>query len=112
MSRGGALAALAGFALAACNGGEAGSDRASAGPAVSTHAAARLAAACSGCHAGPDAAIASLDGRSAGDIARPMRAYRSQTDGTTVMHRLARGYTEDEIEAISTYLAASGGREP
>ena len=30
--------------------------------------------------------------------------YRNDAEGTTVMHRLMRGYSEADIEAISAYL--------
>ena len=33
---------------------------------------------------------------------------QSETDGTTVMHRLMRGYSDEEIELISAYLGQSG----
>jgi cytochrome c553 len=32
--------------------------------------------------------------------------YRLEVDGTTVMHRLTRGYSEDQLQAISDYLGA------
>ena len=106
MRRAGALAALFGLALAAC--GDAGGTASGADtlPAMTGHAA-QLAAACSGCHGGPDAAFASLDTRSADELVELLAAYRSQTAGTTVMHRLARGYTEAEIEAVSAYLGGT-----
>lgn len=106
----GALAAMTGLALTACA-GEAGKTREPATLAAGTGEAARLAAACSGCHAGPGAEIASLEGRSAGDIRAMLGAYKSERGGTTVMHRLSRGYTDTEIEAVSAYLAtqAEGG---
>ncbi len=109
MRRAGALAALFGHALAAC--GNAGGGDVVTGdgvlPAITGNAA-QLAAACSGCHGGPGAAFASLDGRSADELARLLATYRSQTAGTTVMHRLARGYSDAEIEAVSAYLARTG----
>jgi len=71
-----------------------------------------LAAACSGCHAGPaneaTEGIVSLDGRDAETIAALFLRYKTETDGGTVMHRLARGYSDEEIAAIAAYLAAEG----
>ncbi|MEM9739941.1 MAG: cytochrome C [Pseudomonadota bacterium] len=69
---------------------------------VSTTAA--LAASCSGCHAGPDAAIASFSGRSQSELAALMLEYQ-RGEGTTVMHRLARTYSDEQITAIAGYLA-------
>jgi len=34
-------------------------------------------------------------------------AYKSDQSGTTVMHRIARGYTQTEIETISAYLGGA-----
>jgi len=98
---------LAGLVLAACS-GEAGSGRAGAERTAPKDAAARLSAACSGCHDGPGAALASLEGRSAEDLSGSLATYRAETDGTSVMHRLARGYSHEEIELISAYLARQG----
>jgi cytochrome c553 len=33
-----------------------------------------------------------------------MDTYKSETSGTTVMHRLARGYTDEDIALIAAYL--------
>ncbi len=50
-----------------------------------------------------------LEGRSASELASAINFYRTDADGTTVMHRIARGYSEADVEAISSYL--SGGAE-
>lgn len=69
-----------------------------------------LSASCSGCHSGEsDTAMGPLEGRSASALASAMNFYRTDADGTTVMHRIARGYSEADVEAISSYL--SGGEE-
>ena len=69
---------------------------------------ASLAASCSGCH-GAGNAIVSLDGLSAEAIATSLDRYRTE-DGTTVMHRLARGYTEAQVQDIAAYLVAEEAR--
>lgn len=33
-----------------------------------------------------------------------MDAYKTEESGTTVMHRLARGYTDEDIALIAAYL--------
>lgn len=67
-----------------------------------------LAASCSGCHsAGSAPATPTLAGRSADEIAAGFMAYKSDQSGTTVMHRIARGYTQAEIETISAYLGGA-----
>lgn len=65
---------------------------------------ASLGVSCSGCHNDEGTAIAPLTGRDRATLAAQLTMYRDQVDGTTVMHRLARGYTDEEIAAISTYL--------
>lgn len=68
------------------------------------------AEACVGCH-GPGAAgsgsVPGIAGRDAREIATAVRAFRSGERSGTIMGRIARGYTEDEIAAIAAYLARS-----
>lgn len=67
------------------------------------------ASSCSGCHAGagrPDAAIPSIQGWPSGEIAAAMRAYRAGERPASVMDRIARGFTDDEIQAIAAWIAA------
>lgn len=91
--------------LAACGTTAAETDMKEADNSALITDASVLSLACSGCH-GPDGgAIASLDGRTAEQIQQPLLRYRSEGGGTSVMHRMMRGYSEAEIEAISTYLA-------
>ena len=69
--------------------------------------AASLASVCSGCH-GFDAkkqGIVSLKGYSAKRLSILFRRYKNNSDSTTAMHRMARGYTDEQIEQISMYLA-------
>ena len=66
-----------------------------------------LALSCSGCHGPQGGAIASLEGRTSDQIRLSLLHYTSDTDGGSVMHRMMRGYTEADIDAISTYLAES-----
>ena len=70
-----------------------------------------LASACSGCHsAAGDGGIADLDGYSHEALETALTTYRTDADGTTVMHRLMRGYTEADIAAISQYLDEGGAQ--
>jgi sulfide dehydrogenase cytochrome subunit len=67
------------------------------------------AAACSGCHpahAGATGAIPSLAGRKATDIEAAMRAFRTGEQPATVMNRIAKGFSEDEIRAIAVWYTA------
>ncbi len=72
-----------------------------------TSQAAALAAACSGCHSDQSSAIASLENYSENMLLEAFTRYKSEAEGTTVMHRLARGYSDADITAVSAYL----GRE-
>ncbi len=100
----GFFAILSAVGLAACG---ANSANEAMPPATDLDRSATLAATCSGCHAGPETAMISLDGLSKEVLSDAMHRYKSELDGTTVMHRLARGYTDADIDAVSTYLAAS-----
>ena len=65
-----------------------------------------LATACSGCHSSVSTGIASLQDYSVEALQLRLSNYKSDTEGTTVMHRLARGYSETDIALISQYLGA------
>jgi len=65
-----------------------------------------LAASCSGCHAVSGGAIVDLSDYTEGKLQAALQTYRTDLDGATVMHRLARGYSEEEIAAIASYLGA------
>jgi len=67
--------------------------------------AAVLASVCSGCHGDAAAAIPSLKGRSADDLAASFTAYKEASDGPSAMHRMAWGYSDDQIQAIAEFLA-------
>ncbi len=68
------------------------------------------AAACSGCHLPPGAGVATsippVHGRDAGEIAAAMGDYRAGRRPATVMDRLARGFSDEEIQAIALWLSA------
>ncbi len=68
------------------------------------------AAACSGCHRPPDrgGAVPVLQGRPAAEIVAAMRAYRAGEGSPTVMDRIAKGFSDGEIQAIADWLAAQG----
>jgi cytochrome c553 len=67
------------------------------------------ASSCTGCHptkAGIDTSVPTLTGRSAGDIVAAMEAFRNGRKPATVMDRIAKGFTVEEIQAIATWYAA------
>jgi cytochrome subunit of sulfide dehydrogenase len=66
-------------------------------------------AACSNCHpkaGSSETALRPLNGRSAGDIRASMIAFRNGKRQATVMGRIAKGFSEAEINAIAAWYAA------
>ena len=91
-----AIAALAAFPLAA--------------GAQDLTVARSLASTCANCH-GPQgrsatSTVESLAGRPKGEIVQAMQAFKSGAKPATVMHQLAKGYTDQQIEMIAGYFAA------
>jgi cytochrome subunit of sulfide dehydrogenase len=79
-----------------------------AAPAMARAASPPGASSCSGCHAEagrPDAAMPPLHGQPAGEIVA-MRAYRAGERPASVMDRIARGFSDEEIQAIAAWIAA------
>jgi cytochrome c553 len=67
------------------------------------------AAGCSGCHANSrsvDTTVPRLIGRNAADIVTAMQSFKSGQLAATVMGRIAKGFTEDEIKAIAAWYGA------
>ncbi len=64
------------------------------------------AASCTGCHAA-GAGIGVLQGRTADDIAAQMEAFRSGARPATLMNRIVRGFSPDEVRALAAWFAAS-----
>ena len=69
---------------------------------------AALAYACAACH-GPDGhsqgIIPSLDSLSSEDFQNAMQTFRTETRQSTVMHYIAKGLDDADIEAIAGYFA-------
>jgi cytochrome subunit of sulfide dehydrogenase len=81
-----------------------------AAPTVATSTnPAYLAANCANCHGtkgNATGAMPSLAGLKANYISEQMRAYRDGKRTGTIMHQLAKGYTEAQIDLIAGYFAA------
>jgi len=68
-----------------------------------------LAAACANCHGTNGASrggMPGLAGRDPDELARLMQDFRAGKRPATVMHQIARGYTDEQVQAIAAYLAA------
>ena len=83
-----------------------------AAPAVAQDTDARnLAAACAICHGtrgqpAPGAPLIPLAGLPRDHIATQMRAFRDGKRPATVMHQIAKGYTDAQIDAMAAWYAA------
>ena len=63
---------------------------------------------CSGCHAASpkvDTTIPRLIGHSAADIVSQMQAFKTGQKQSTIMDRLAKGFSDAEIRAIAEWYA-------
>ena len=66
------------------------------------------AASCSGCHAvnvRTKTDVPRIYGRKAADIVAAMTAFRSGARASTIMDRIAKGFTDDETAQIAAWLA-------
>lgn len=75
------------------------------------NAARNLAAGCAICHGtqgkpAPGAPLIPLAGLPADHIAAQMRAFRDGKRPASVMDQIAKGYSEQEIEALASWFAA------
>ena len=69
-----------------------------------------LAAACAACHGTQGKAVAGstvsgLAGRAAQDIQDAMAQFRDGKRPATVMHQIAKGYSDAEVAAIAAYFS-------
>jgi cytochrome subunit of sulfide dehydrogenase len=70
-----------------------------------------LAATCANCHgtngkAFEGSAVVTLAGMPKDYIVLQMKAFQTGARPATIMHQLAKGYTDQQIEQIATYFAA------
>jgi sulfide dehydrogenase cytochrome subunit len=94
---------LAGAVLALAT----GSALAQATPALPGNAA-YLAANCANCHGTTGTAkgaMPSLAGQQKAYIVEQMKAFRDGKRPATIMHQLAKGYTDPQIELVADYFA-------
>jgi len=61
------------------------------------------ASSCSGCH-GRSGGIPAIKAKSADEIAAAMLEYRAGRGSPTVMDRISRGFTEQEIRDIASWI--------
>ena len=71
-------------------------------------AASMLASNCANCHGTlgtAQGAMPSLAGQQKGYIIEQMRAFRDGKRPATIMHQLAKGYTDQQVEQIAEFFA-------
>jgi cytochrome subunit of sulfide dehydrogenase len=69
-----------------------------------------LAATCANCHGTNGQArgdtVAALAGMPAERLVTTFNAYKTGALPATIMHQIARGYTDEQVKAIAAYFAA------
>lgn len=70
-----------------------------------------LAATCANCHGTqgrgqPGSSVVSLAGMPAEQLIAQMAAFKAGTRSATIMHQLAKGYTDAQVAQIAAYFAA------
>jgi sulfide dehydrogenase cytochrome subunit len=68
-----------------------------------------LAASCANCHGTGGVSVGdveSLAGKPREEIVRKMQEFKSGARPSTIMNQLAKGYTDEQIEALAGWFAA------
>ena len=70
-----------------------------------------LAATCANCHgtdgrAVPGAGMPGLAGQPSDYLLQQLRAFRDGSRPATVMHQIAKGYSETQLQQLASYFAA------
>ncbi|MGQ0678017.1 MAG: c-type cytochrome [Rhodospirillales bacterium] len=78
------------------------------GPAAAQTLPSALALTCAACH-GTDGkspgSIPTIDGRSVKEMKEALVGFKNGTRAATVMNRLAKGYTDQEIDELAEYFS-------
>jgi cytochrome c553 len=73
-----------------------------------------IAATCANCHGTGGVSVGdlpSLAGKSRDEIVRAMQEFKSGARPATIMNQLAKGYSEEQIEALAGWFAAQKVRK-
>jgi cytochrome c553 len=69
-----------------------------------------LAATCAACHGtngrvAPNSTLNGLAGKPRSDLSNALRQFREGKRSATVMHQIAKGYSEAELDALADYFS-------
>jgi sulfide dehydrogenase cytochrome subunit len=67
-----------------------------------------MAAACTNCHlteAGATGSMPVIAGKSRSDLARQLKEFKSGVRPATLMHQLARGFSDEQLDMLAAYFA-------
>ena len=64
-----------------------------------------LAASCAACHGKGATSTGILDGMPKNQIVQTMKDFKSGARPATLMHQLAKGYTEQQVESLAEYFS-------
>ena len=67
-----------------------------------------MAATCTNCHgadSGKPGGMPAIAGKSAGELARQLKDFKSGARPATLMHQLARGFSDEQLEQLAVYFA-------
>ncbi len=76
------------------------------GPVAAQSPAPPGALTCSGCHGAAGSELPSLRGKDAATITQALLAFRSGAREATLMNRITKGFSEDELAAIAVWIEA------
>jgi cytochrome c553 len=81
-----------------------------AAPNLSANGVRDMAANCASCHgtrgkSAPDSAVAALAGRPRDEMVQAMAQFKDGKRPATLMHQIAKGYSDAEIAAIADYFS-------
>jgi cytochrome subunit of sulfide dehydrogenase len=82
--------------------------------AQDAHLARNLAATCANCHGTNGQALGDmkpLAGQSAEKIIAAIADYKSGAQPATIMHQIAKGYTDEQIKLVAAYFAAQPAKK-
>lgn len=91
---------LAGLAIGLC---------AAPGLAADTGEGARLANACTSCHGLEGHSVGAapaLAGQAEADLLARLKAFKDGSADATIMNRIVRGYSDEELAALAAYFAS------